>query len=60
MINRWLNNINTNTRNNKIPTQDLKVSGITRVYIQYFNNKDIKISDILKCRYNDPDIIVSI
>ena len=44
---------------NKIPTPNLKVSGKTRVYIKQFDDKDIKISDIFKCRNGDVDVIVS-
>ena len=44
---------------NKIPTPNLKVSGKTRVCIKHFDDKDIKRSDIFKCRNGDPDVIVS-
>ena len=45
---------------NKIPKPDLKVSGMTRVCIKHFDDKDIKRSDIFKCRNGNPDIIVCI
>ena len=43
---------------NKIAKPNLKVSGITRLYIKHFD--DIERSDIFKYRNRDPDIIVSI
>ena len=43
-----------------IPTPNLKASGMTRVCMKHFDDKDIKKSDIFKFRNGDPDIIVSI
>ena len=40
---------------NTIPTRNLKVSEKTGMCIKHFEYKDIKRSDIFKCRHSDPD-----